>query len=220
MEGSQQTQKIAIVAGASGLTGELLTQKLLDSDTYSKVKVIVRRPLALESEKLESIVVKDLSEISVLGERARAEVFFCCLGTTIKKAGSQEAFKRVDYTAILDFGKLAEQQMAKQFILISALGANATSSIFYNRIKGQTEDAVAKLNIPSITIFRPSLLVGERKEFRFGESLAISMVKIVRNFLPQSVNQKISTPIEDLTNCMIQKSMDGKPGVSIVTDIK
>lgn len=220
MEGSQQTQKIAIVAGATGLTGELLTRKLVNSDLFSKVKVIVRRPLALESEKLKTLIIKDLSEISSLGERAQADVFFCCLGTTIKKAGSQEAFKMVDYTAILDFAKLAEQQKAKQFILISALGANASSPIFYNRIKGQTEDAVSKHNIPSIIIFRPSLLLGERKEFRFGESLAISLVKVIRNMLPQSLIQRISTSIEDLTNCMIQKSLEPKPGVNIIADIK
>lgn len=163
--------KTALIAGASGLVGGELLQKLLQAPEYDEVVVLVRTPLPIDHPKLQQRII-DFDLLSEHKADFSADDIFCCLGTTIKKAKTKEAFQKVDYEYPLQMAKLAKQGGAEKFLVITAMGANAHSSIFYNRVKGQLEQAIQQLNLTSLFIFRPSLLVGERSEFRLGEKLA------------------------------------------------
>jgi uncharacterized protein YbjT (DUF2867 family) len=168
--------RTALLLGATGLVGgELLTLLLADAD-YRQVTVLVRRNLPQTHPKLGQRVV-DFRDLTKAADAFNVDDVFCCLGTTIKKAGSQEAFREVDYTYPLESAKLAVRQGAGQYLLITALGANAKSSVFYNRVKGEVEAAIGALPLKSLHIFRPSLLLGDRQESRTGEKIATAVMK-------------------------------------------
>ena len=117
--------------------------------------------------------VVNFDRLAELGDLPRVDDVFCCLGTTMKRAGSEEAFRRVDFTYVHELARLASRHGASRFLLVSALGANSRSRVFYNRVKGEVEEAVRKLPFDGVHIFRPSLLLGERRESRPGERFAI-----------------------------------------------
>lgn len=164
------SDKTALIAGASGLTGGHLLKYLLDSDHYQVVKAIVRKPLSIEHPKLQQIAV-DFDELQDHEEELKADDVFCCLGTTIKKAGSQAAFRKIDQDYPLDIARLTARQGASKYLLISALGADKSSLVFYNKVKGQVEHDLKQIPFKSIHIMRPSLLLGDRKESRLGEDI-------------------------------------------------
>ena len=163
--------RTALLLGATGLVGGHCLDLLLSDPAYSKVLTLGRRPLSHEHQKLEHKVV-DFEHLPDFAAVMSAQEVFCCLGTTIKKAGSKENFRRVDFTYQYEVARIASHNGAEQLLLVSALGADARSSIFYNRVKGELEDAVSKLAFDGVNIFRPSLLLGERTEFRLGEHVA------------------------------------------------
>ncbi|MCI0696437.1 oxidoreductase [candidate division KSB1 bacterium] len=169
--------KSALLLGASGLVGGHCLKRLLDDTAYDKVTALVRKPLALHHAKLEQQVV-DFSRLQNYAPLVKAHDVFCCLGTTIKKAGSQAAFRQVDFTYPFETAKIAAANGAEQFLIVTSLGANPASRIFYNRVKGEVEAAIAPLAFRAVHIFRPSLLLGERQEFRLGEKLAERVTKI------------------------------------------
>jgi len=169
--------KSALLVGASGLVGGHCLQLLLQDQDYGKVIAFVRKPLSLRHPKLEQALV-DFDHLQDHAHLTKVNDVFCCLGTTIKKAGSQEAFHKVDFTYPVEAAKIAAENGAEQFLIITALGANSKSSIFYNRVKGEVEGAIAKLPFGAIHIFRPSLLLGERHEFRRGERMAQKISKL------------------------------------------
>ncbi|MEW9668581.1 oxidoreductase [Ammoniphilus sp. 3BR4] len=164
--------KQALILGATGLVGQHVLQLLLTDNNYDKVTILVRDPVSMTHPKLVSIVLDDFSKMADMEEVFAVDDVFCCLGTTIKKARTKEKFKQVDFSFPLLAAQMSKAMKAKRFLLVSALGANASSSVFYNRVKGELEKAVQELNLPSFLIFRPSLLLGPRKEFRLGERLA------------------------------------------------
>lgn len=163
--------KSALLLGASGLVGGHCLQLLLEDEAYAKVVVWVRKPLALPHPKLEQAVV-DFARLESYAEQAKASDVFCCLGTTIKKAGSQAAFRLVDFTYPVEAAKIAAANGAEQFLIVSSLGANPESAVFYLRVKGEVEAALTPLPFRAVHIFRPSLLLGERQEVRPGEKFA------------------------------------------------
>jgi uncharacterized protein YbjT (DUF2867 family) len=166
----------AVVVGASGLVGGHLLRLLLADDTYSRVIVLTRKPLGFEHPKLLGCVVNfDLLEHHL--NMIKGEDVFCCLGTTIKAAGSQEAFRKVDFTYVVQTAAISQKNGARQFLVISSLGADVHSRLFYNRVKGEMEEAVAKIPFYAVKIFRPSLLLGDRFESRPVEALGIFFVK-------------------------------------------
>lgn len=166
----------ALIAGASGLTGGHCLAFLLQSPYYKRVHVLVRRPLGITHPKLTEHVV-DFDNPASLRAAAKADDVYCCLGTTIKKAGSQEAFRKVDYAYPVALAKEAASRGAKRFFIVTAIGSNAASKIFYNRVKGEVENAVRALPYESVHIFRPSLLLGERTEVRAGEKLFSALAR-------------------------------------------
>jgi len=165
-------KKTALIAGASGLTGTALVKWLLKDSYYSEIKLLVRKKLPFSDERVKQIEV-DFDKLENYAEQMKAEDVFCTLGTTIKKAGSQAVFKKVDYEYPLRLGKIAKQNNAQKFLIVTALGSDAKSPIFYNKVKGETERDLKALKFPQLYIFRPSLLVGDRKENRAGEKAAI-----------------------------------------------
>ncbi|MEP7348129.1 MAG: hypothetical protein ABI877_22865 [Gemmatimonadaceae bacterium] len=161
-----------LLAGTSGLVGgEVLTQLLADS-SVTEVIALARRPLARTPGARLRIAVVDFDRLDADPELFRINQIFCALGTTIKKAGSQEAFRRVDLEYPLRIAKLGLAGGAHHFLLVSAAGANSSSRVFYSRVKAELEDRIRALGYRSFTIARPSLLVGARDEYRLGEVIA------------------------------------------------
>ncbi len=161
--------KTALIAGASGLIGKQCLYQCLESNDYFKVIVLVRKQLPVKHAKLEQVVVDyDRPETLAIA----ADDVFCCLGTTIKKAGSQDAFRKVDFVYPMELAKQTLAKGAIGFFLVSAIGANKDSSIFYSRVKGELEETLRQLPFKTLCIVRPSLLIGTRTEFRLGERIA------------------------------------------------
>lgn len=168
--------KTALIAGATGLVGTELVKRLLKAPEYTKIIMIVRRPTGIVHEKLEEKVIR-FEELSQLDLPARIDHVYCCLGTTIKKAKTKEAFQKVDLEYPVLLAKLAKKHEASQFLVISSMGANAQSPIFYNKVKGQLEAQLNEVGLNGLKIFRPSLLLGERNEFRFAEATTAKLSK-------------------------------------------
>ena len=172
-------KRAALLVGATGLVGGHCLNYLLKDDKYHQIVALTRRNLDFRNPKLEQYIV-DFDRLENYTDQIKADDIFCCLGTTIKKAGSQEAFRQVDYHYPLQIAKLAVKNGARQFLLISSLGANKDSKIFYNRVKGEIEAAIREIPFYGIQIFRPSLLVGERAEYRTGEKVGEFFLKMVK----------------------------------------
>jgi uncharacterized protein YbjT (DUF2867 family) len=166
-----ETGKTAIIAGATGLIGAEVLRLTLETTEYKRVIALVRKPIQLTHAKLEQRVV-DYDHLKSELKDIQADDVYCCLGTTIKKAKSQEAFRRVDYDYPVALAEWALESGASAYMLVSSMGADAASSIFYSRVKGQLEQALQSMPLSSLHIFRPSLLLGNREEFRFGEKAA------------------------------------------------
>lgn len=160
----------ALLVGATGLIGGFLLERLLASPRYTRVGVWVRRPLTRADVKLAERVI-DFGKLEA--ETVDAEDVYCCLGTTIKVAGSQETFRRVDFEYPVALARTAARDGAKRLLVVSALGADPRSSVFYNRVKGDMEAAVKAAGVPATHIFRPSLLSGPRAEARLGERVGL-----------------------------------------------
>ena len=164
--------RTALLAGATGLIGSHVLKLLLAEDEWSRVVTVGRRPMPELHKKLEQRVL-DLGELETVSDLPHVDDVFCCLGTTIKQAGSQPAFRRVDHAFILGVAHAGLHAGAKQFLLVSAIGADPGSRVFYSRVKGETESAIRRLAFQGVQILRPSLLLGERTEFRLGERIAM-----------------------------------------------
>lgn len=170
------TPQHILLAGATGLVGEHLLDRLLNEPTVSRVLAPTRRPLAGHPH-LDN-PVGDLPDLlPTLG--GQIDIAYCCLGSTIKQAGSQEAFKAVDLDMAVAFSKRARALGARHLLVISAVNADLTSSVFYSRVKGEMEQALRAQDWPQLTIVRPSLLVGNRTETRWAEQLAAPIAKLI-----------------------------------------
>lgn len=195
--------RTALLLGATGLVGGELLSLLLADGEYRQVTVLVRRHLALTHPKLMQQIV-DFDNLAKAADAFGADDVFCCLGTTIKKAGSQDAFRKVDYTYPLESAKLAWQKGAKQYLLITALGANARSAIFYNRVKGEVEEAIGRLTLNGFHIFRPSLLLGDRQESRLGEKIASTVMGPLGFLLAGPLKKYRGIPARTVAQAMLR----------------
>lgn len=212
-------KRTALVAGASGLIGRALLARLLGSPRYTRVHALLRRPLPdLAAQPKLTIHVLDLAHLPALPQ---ADDVFIALGTTIKAAGSQEAFRRVDFDAVLATARAARAAGARRLLVVSALGADATSRVFYNRVKGEMEQAVAKLGFESLVIAQPSLLLGDRhalgQNARPGEDWAARLLRPVLGWVPRGVR-----PIEadTVARALLHAALDAKPGVTVLSSAK
>lgn len=169
---------IALVAGGTGLVGTHLVQYLCADPTFDQVKVLVRKSTQNPPKKVEIITV-DYDDLPAFDDLLKADVAFCCLGTTIKKAGSKQKFRMVDYDYPLTLAKLLAKVGCRQFNIITAMGADKKSIFFYNQVKGEIEESLQGLWYGNLNIFRPSLLLGVRPEKRFGEQFGAMVMKII-----------------------------------------
>lgn len=160
----------ALLVGATGLVGSALLKLLLDSPRYERVDVWARRPLTVSHPKLVATVV-DFDRLAEL--HVDAEDVYCTLGTTIRTAGSKGVFRRVDFDYPLALARTAARDGAKRVLVVSSLGADSRSGMFYSRVKGEMEESVSEAGVPKALFFRPSLLDGQRSEFRLGERLGL-----------------------------------------------
>ncbi|MBY0480526.1 MAG: NAD(P)H-binding protein [Chitinophagaceae bacterium] len=173
------SQKSALLLGASGLTGGHLLNLLLESDAYHTVYIYSRRPIGIQNPKLKELIIDfDSYEAAV-----EADTVFCCLGTTIKKVKTQEAFKKVDLEYPVKFAKLQFEAGSKRFLVMSAMGAAADSLFFYSRVKAEMEKLLSNIGYPVLCIFRPALITGNRTEHRSGEKIAATINEILNYVL-------------------------------------
>jgi uncharacterized protein YbjT (DUF2867 family) len=207
---------IAALIGGTGLTGSFLVRQLLVDSAITEVISVSRKPLRIVNAKLTEVLVSDLAELPSMDAKIRGEFYFCCLGTTIKAAGSKENFEKVDHDAIVAFAKIARAQDAKSFALVSAMGANARSTIFYNRVKGRTEDDVKALGLRSLIVLRPALLVGPREEFRLAEKIAAKTLVPLSRLLPARSRKSLITPAEALATRMLAEGKAAPTGVHVI----
>jgi uncharacterized protein YbjT (DUF2867 family) len=202
-----------LLAGATGLIGREMMQLLLAQTPAVRVHALVRRPPEAADERVQWRRV-DFAKLPAL---PAAEQAYCCLGTTIKQAGSQAAFRAVDFDAVLAFARAARAAGVTRFGVVSALGASARSATFYNRVKGEMEAAVGALGFDSVVIARPSLLAGDRaalgQPLRTGEQLALWLTGPIARLIPKAVR-----PINARTVArgMMVALRQQRPGVRIV----
>ena len=202
--------KAALIVGGTGLTGRLLTDLLLADDRYSKIILLVRKPIDLKHDKLEQIAFNfDYPNRSVIV----ADEIFCCLGTTIKKAGSKEAFLKVDHEYVSLIARMGHENGIKRFAMISSLGANKNSSVFYNKVKGLAEERVAQTGYEACFILRPSLLLGDRNEFRLGERAAAFFMTSFSFLVPKKYK---AIEAKQVAKAMIVVMNSGKTGLQII----
>jgi len=175
-------KKTALIIGATGLVGRQLLLQLLECPEFEKVCCFVRRSSGLVHEKLSEEIV-DFDQPDKWKHLMKGDVLFSCMGTTLKTAGSQDAQWKIDFDYQFNAAKCASENGVPAFVLVSAAGANARSGMFYNRMKGQLDEAVAALPFRQITILRPSILDGDRKESRPGEKAGLVVMKFLR-FIP------------------------------------
>ncbi|MBO9733234.1 MAG: oxidoreductase [Chitinophaga sp.] len=207
--------KTAIVLGATGLTGTHLVAALLQDPSFSKVKVLVRQPWAHARPRLESIIV-DFEDTENLAAALQGDVLFCCIGTTIKKAGSQEKFRAVDYGIPVKCARIAHEQGVSQLAIMSSISANPNSRNFYLRTKGEMEAAVEAIGFQSLYIFRPSILIGPRKEFRLGEWIGRWLFQLFYFLLQGRWKKYRGIKAATVANAMIAATKQANTGISVL----
>lgn len=200
-----------ILVGATGLVGSHVMRLALAEDRVTQVIAPVRRALPAHPKLLAPVV-----DFEALPEEASwwaADAVICALGTTLRTAGSQEAFYRVDHDYPLTIARRAREHGTPTFVLNSAIGADSSSRFFYNRVKGETERDLATLGFRSLTYVRPGLIGGDRQEFRAGERLATIVLHLIGPALPR---QWRINPAERIAAALIEAAVVGNPGVHVV----
>lgn len=202
------------IIGASGLVGHELTLILAHLPEVTKIKAFTRSPLGRMPAKVENYII-NFDSLSNYEQDLKAEVFICCLGSTIKKAGSKDNFKKVDYEYALNFAKLAEKTAAKKFLIITAMGASSNSLVFYNQVKGQLEDKIRELHISQVEVFRPSLILGERKESRTGEEFMKKAFHAIPKLFSGPLEKYRPIEASDIAKAMAIATLDFREGFFI-----
>ena len=198
------------ILGATGLVGAECVRGFADSAKFERVIVLARRhvPELVGRAHVETHLV-DYERLEESAEHLRVSHIVCALGTTIRKAGSQEQFRRVDHDYPVAAARLGLREGARHFLLVSALGANPRSRIFYNRVKGEVEDAIRTLAYRSLTVVRPSLLLGERSEVRIGESIG----KLLAWMTPRTYKP---IPAREVAAALVRAAVEDRAGVRVI----
>ncbi len=198
----EKKEKTTIVLGATGLTGGILLQFLLNDDRYGKVRLFSRSSVGFEHPGMEEHL-GDLRDGSAFQNNFKADTVFCCIGTTKSKTPNKAWYKNVDYGIPVRAAELCKKNGIGTFLVVSALGANPKSRIFYNRIKGEMEAAVIKMNLPKTHILQPSLIGGKRKEKRIGEWIFKQFMKVAKLVMVGPLEKYRAIQPETLAKCLI-----------------
>lgn len=203
--------KTALVAGASGLVGSFCVQILEQDPDYENIIVPTRRPLGLSGKATE--VNLNFDNLHEYEQQLKADDYFCCLGTTIAKAGSKANFRKVDYEYVVKFGEIAQKVAANSFSMVSAIGADANSMVFYSKTKGKAEKALQEIGLSKLLIFQPSIIDGNRNEYRRGEHLWLKFMHFLGKLAPQNYR-----PIHaaQIAQAMVSKTKHSKEKFEIV----
>ncbi len=201
----------AAVAGSTGFIGNILLNVLSDDGAFEAVTVLSRRPLQLP-EKFDQLIGNDLSEQKL----STIDIAFCALGTTIGTAGSKEAFYHVDHDLVIDFARNAKAAGARTFVVVSSVGADPKTSNFYLRVKGETEKDLESIGFHSLIILRPSMLMGERKEFRLGELVGKGIMSIVNPLMLGPLSKYRGIQGATVAKAMVRLGKEELQGVHIL----
>jgi len=207
-------KKTVLIAGATGLVGKFCLQFLLHDDYYQKVIVLSRKAISFSHPKIEEIIV-EFDDLEKFKHLIVADHIFCCLGTTMKKAGTKANFRKVDLEYPYELAKLSLSNGATQFNLVSAIGADSRSAIFYNKTKGEIEELISKMDFKSVNIFRPSILLGERTENRPAEKTGIKLMKSVSFLLIGPLSKYKPVEAEKVAKSMVVTAKRELPGINI-----
>lgn len=201
----------ANVIGATGLVGKELVKLLIENKNFEKVRIFVRRDSGFSHPKLEQLIV-DFADEKTWAEKLTGDVLFSALGTTLKQAGSKEKQYEVDFTFNLKFARKAKENGIENYVLVSSVGANSKSNIFYTRIKGELDETASTLGFKNLAVLRPSSLTGNRKDKRWMEELSIPVARLVTRFIFKKYR-----PIEGKTvaQAMINAALNPSPGKTI-----
>ncbi|GAA0359629.1 oxidoreductase [Bacillus horti] len=204
-------KKSALLLGASGLVGEQLLQLFLNHDKYDRVVILVRRAIEYSHPKLEEVVV-DFDRLADYKPLFAVDDIFCCLGTTIKVAGSREAMYQIDVGYPLQAARLAYEMGASQYLIVSSIGANANSRTWYLRMKGELEEALKQVGFSALHIFQPSLLLGDRKEHRPGESFATKLYTLFSFLLIGRLSKYKGIEAKTVAKAMYDRAQQSSSG--------
>lgn len=193
-----------ILLGSTGLTGNDLLNKLLLQNAITQIVTITRRANHLKHNKLTTIHFDNLNSEALLNLDIEAEIFITTLGTTIKKAKSKDNFYNIDFNLNFAFSRLAEKSSCKKLIVVSSKGANEKSIFFYSKVKGKLENACKNLSIPQIFFYRPSILIGNRKEKRLIENIFVNTYKKTKKYFPEKLKKQLASEVDNLTTKIVK----------------
>ena len=198
---TERQPRVAVLLGASGATGQELLPLLLDDPGYAKVVALSRKPLGIKHRKLDDRVI-DFDNLAAGFEGLRVDDCYCTFGTTIRIAGSQAAMTRIDHDYVIEFARAGLAVGAKRFAYLSAANADAGSSVFYARLKGRTEDELRALGFADLSIYRPSMIVAERVDRRWAESMVFPLLPLADKFLMGKATKYRSIPVATLAKAI------------------
>lgn len=208
-----KTSKTALLVGATGLVGGHLLQQLLEHPDYSTVVALTRRPLDLKHPKLrQEIIDFDRPDSNLI----KGDDLYCALGTTLKKAGSKEAQYRIDCEYPYHIGKIARENGVKRYLLVSSIGADAHSSNFYLRTKGELEDKIKSLNFDAFVAARPSFLLGDRSEFRLGEKIGIAIAGLLNPLMVGGLRKYRGIAAAQVARVLIHYANSSTQGITVL----
>jgi len=212
-------KKTAIILGATGLTGSILLEKLINDDRYERIKLFSRKKIEGLPKKVHQFI-GDILELENFKEDFIANEVFCCIGTTAKKTPNKETYKRIDFGIPVTAAKLSKLNNIPTFIVVSAMGANAKSSVFYNKTKGEMEQAVLQQNILNTYILRPSIIGGDRKESRPLEKIGLVIFKIIQPLFIGKLKQYKIIEAVDIAQAMLNLANSKTSKEKIITSDK
>ncbi|HEC59282.1 MAG TPA: NAD-dependent epimerase/dehydratase family protein [Methylophaga sp.] len=203
-----------LLVGATGLVGSHVLKLALNDQRISRVVVLSRSAITkIETDPKLDIIQVDFDDLPSSAEWWQVDSVICTLGTTMRKAKTKTQFRRVDYDYPLAVATIAKQQGASSFVLNSSMGANPSSRLFYNQVKGDIEAAITKINYQSLTILRPGLIEGQRNEKRLGEQIMINFLKVFSGLLPKSMQPNLA---QNIAQQMIEAAIEQKKGITFI----
>ena len=209
--------RVALVTGATGLVGKALVRLLLEKDHYKKIIILSRRELEIKDNRIEMVILPDFDDMGEVPARLNAHDVYCALGTTLSQAGSKEKFRKIDLDWPLELAKITkEQPLFEQFLMVTSHGANADSPLLYNQVKGEVEDELKKMEIKSLKIFQPSLLLGHRDEFRFKEEVMKFFSALLSFFMIGSKTRLWSIRGTEVAIAMYKVALHAEPGLEVL----
>ena len=200
----------ATLVGATGLIGSYLLQELLNDPYFDTVRILIRRPVDITHPKLEKKIVDFNESDSLLVALSNSNALFCAIGSTMKKVkGDKEAYRKIDFDIPVRLARFCKMTGCEKFILVSSAGANSKSGNFYQRLKGETDEAIKSVGLTTVHIMRPSLLLGERKEFRLGENLGKAVMTTLSFLIPEKYKAIQGKDVAKVMLALAKKNEEG-----------